>query len=294
MGDDLLAHDVRRQPRPLDQRIGIMQGRLVRAATGELDCSPGARWRDEFRDAAALRLNHIELVADRLLDSSNPIWSSDGRDEIVQVAESTGVGVASLCVNEVLTSPIDEMSADLVKRLGPVLRDLPIRVVVVPLLEASDLNSVDRLSAARSILLLADDLLDDEGRVVVELGLSAADSLRFLDTIGSPRVGLCYDVGNATAFGFDPAHELQILGSAVWHLHAKDKNASGENVQFGTGQVPFVDVFEELSRQGFDGLVTMEATRGDDPFTTAAEHRDFLLSMPPQERVAWEGSADDD
>ena len=190
-----------------------MQGRLVPAATGELECSPGGRWRDEFRAAAALRLNHIELVADRLLDSCNPMWSADGRDEIVTVAESTGVEVASLCLNEVLASPIDEMSADLVKRLGPVLRDLPIRVVVVPLLEASDLRSVDRLSAVRSILLLADDLLDDEGRVVVELGLSAVDSLRFLDTVGSPRVGLCYDVGNATAFGFDPTHELRILGS---------------------------------------------------------------------------------
>ena len=268
----------------MEHRIGIMQGRLVRAATGELECSPGERWRDEFRAAAALRLNHIELVADRLLDSCNPMWSVDGRDEIVAVAESTGVEVASLCLNEVLTSPIDEMSADLVKRLGPVLRDLPIRVVVVPLLEASDLRSVDRLSAARSLLLLADDLLDDEGRVVVELGLSAVDSLRFLDTVGSPRVGLCYDVGNATAFGFDPTHELRILGSAVWHLHAKDKNASKENVRFGTGTVPFAAVFEELSKQGFDGLVTMEATRGDDPFSTASEHRDFLLSMQHQSR----------
>jgi len=293
MGDDPLADDVGRRPRPLEQRIGIMQGRLVRAATGELECSPGARWRDEFRVAAALRLNHIELVADRLLDSSNPMWSADGRHEIVTVAESTGVEVASLCLNEVLSSPIDELSADFVKRLGPVLRDLPIRVFVVPLLEASDVNSVDRLSAVRSILLLADELLDDECRLVVELGLSATDSLRFLDTIGSARVGVCYDVGNATAFGFDPAHELRILGSAVWHLHAKDKNASKENVQFGTGQVPFAEVFEELSRQGFDGLVTMEATRGDDPCMTASQHRDFLLSMQYQNRVAGEGSADE-
>jgi len=256
-----------------------MQGRLVHPATGELECAPGGRWRDEFRAAAALRLNHIELVADRLLDSSNPMWSADGRDEIMTVADSTGVEAASLCLNEMLTSPIDDMSADLVKRLGPLLRDLPIRVVVVPLIEASDLRSVDRLSAARSIRLLTECLRDDESRVVVELGLPAVDSLRFLDTVGCPRVGLCYDVGNATAFGFDPTHELRSLGSAVWHLHAKDKNASQENVRFGTGTVPFADVFEELSMQKFDGLVTMEATRGDDPFTTAAEHRDFLLSM---------------
>jgi len=271
-----------------------MQGRLVPAASGELDCSPGERWRDEFRTAAALQLNHIELVADRLLDSGNPMWSAEGRDEIVTVAETAGVEVASLCLNEVLTSPIDEMSADLVSRLGPVLRDLPIRVVVVPLLEASDLRSVDRLSAVRSILLLVDCVQEKEGRVAVELGVSAVDSLRFLDTVGSPRVGLCYDVGNATAFGFDPTHELRRLGSAVWHLHAKDKNTSKENVRFGTGTVPFAGVFEELSMQGFDGLVTMEATRGDDPVTTASEHRDFLLSMERQTCVACEGSGGDD
>ena len=222
------------------------------------------------------------------------MWSSEGRDEISDVAASTGVDAASLCLNEVLSFPIDGISADLVNRLGPVLRDLHIRVVVVPLLEASDLNSVDQLSAARSILVLADELMDDDGRVVVELGLSAEDSLRFLDTIGSPRVGLCYDIGNATAFGFDPVHELRILGSAVWHLHAKDKNAFKENVRFGTGRVPFADVFEELSTQEFDGLVTMEATRGENPFETALEHRDFLLSMQHRKRVPLEGSADDD
>jgi len=280
-----LAESVARRRVTLEDRIGIMQGRLIHAATGELDCSPGKRWRDEFQAAAALRLNHIELVADRVPDPHNPLWSAEGRQEIAAVAETTGVKVASLCLNEVLAAPIDAISADLVKRLRPVVRDLPIRIVVVPLLEASDLRSVDRSSAIRSILRLVECLLDADGRVVVELGASAADSLRFLETISSPHVGLCYDIGNAAALGFDPTEELRRLGSVVWHLHAKDKNASMDNVRFGTGMVPFADVFEELANQGFDGLVTMEATRGDDPFTTASEHRDFLLSMQYQDRV---------
>ena len=279
---------------PLEDRIGIMQGRLVHATTGELDCSPGRQWRDEFRAAAALQLNHIELVADRVLDSRNPMWSTEGRHEIVTATQRTGVEVASLCLNEVLASPIDGMSTDLVERVSSVLRDLPIRVVVVPLLEASDLRSVDRPSAVRSILLLAECLRDAGGRVAVELGLSAVESLRFLEAVSSPHVGLCYDVGNAAALGFDQIEELRNLGSAVWHLHAKDKNASMANVRFGTGMVPFAGVFEVLSRQGFDGLVTMEATRGDDPFTTALEHRDFLLSMQDHARVDRQGGEDDD
>ena len=254
-----------------------MQGRLVTSTTGELEASPGAQWREEFRAAADLRLNHIELVADRFRDFGNPIWSAEGRDEIVSMAETIGVGVPSLCVNEVLASPIDEISTELVDRLEPVVSGLPVDVVVVPLLEASDLKSVDSTLAAGSLHKFA-DCLGDDVRVVVELGVSAVESLRFLDAVGSARVGLCYDVGNATALGFDAADELRILGSAVWHLHAKDKNAAQENVCFGTGEVPFVRVFEALSDHGFDGLVTMEATRGDDPFTTADDHRAFLLS----------------
>jgi sugar phosphate isomerase/epimerase len=283
--DDRPADGVGRQPPPLERRIGIMQGRLVPSATGELESSPVARWPEEFRSAAALRLNHIELVADRLRDSRNPLWSPDGRSEIVAMAESTGVEVASLCLNETLAAPIDEQRAGFVELLEPVLTDLPIRVVVVPLLEASDLTSVDQTAAARSIARLADCFQDDV-RLVLELGVSAVETLRFLSAIGSPRVGVCYDIGNATASGFDATNELQSLGSAVWHLHAKDKSASKENVRFGTGEVPFARVFEALSIQGFDGLVTMEACRGDDPFSTAYEHREFLLSVQPEENVA--------
>jgi sugar phosphate isomerase/epimerase len=283
--DDRPADGLRRQPPPLEQRIGIMQGRLVPSATGELESSPGARWREEFRSAGALRLNHIELVADRLRDARNPLWSPDGRSEIVDMADSTGVEIASLCLNETLASPIDEQRGEFVELLEPVLTDLPIRVVVVPLLEASDLTAVDQTSAARSVARLAECLQDDV-QLVLELGVSAVETLRFLDAIGSPRVGVCYDIGNATAAGFDATKELQSLGSAVWHLHAKDKSASKENVRFGTGEVPFARVFEELSIQGFGGLVTMEACRGDDPFSTAYEHREFLLSVQPQETVA--------
>lgn len=283
-GTDGRPADGVRQAPPLEQRIGIMQGRLVPSATGELDSSPGARWQEEFRSAAALRLNHIELVADRLRDARNPLWSSDGRSEIVAMSESTGVEVPSLCLNETLASPIDE-DFEFVNLLEPVLTDLPIRLVVVPLLEASDLTSIDQTSAARSIAQLA-DCFQDQARLVLELGVSAVQTLQFLDAVGSPRVGVCYDIGNATAAGFDATSELESLGSAVWHLHAKDKSASKENVRFGTGEVPFARVFEALSIQEFDGLVTMEACRGDDPFSTAYEHRKFLLSVQPQENVA--------
>ncbi|MEY2458893.1 MAG: L-ribulose-5-phosphate 3-epimerase [Acidimicrobiaceae bacterium] len=267
--------------RPLGERIGIMQGRLVPSATGELDCSPGARWREEFSIAATLELNHIELVAERVMDSSNPIWSVDGRRDIAAAARETDVRVASICLNEPVTTPFDDeaFARDLATRVAPVVDALNATIVVLPLLDASDLNALDWAGAARSVRIVTDQLVPQGARLALELGVAATDSLRFLDAVGSSGVGICYDVGNATAAGFDAAAELRLLGDRVWHVHAKDKNAARENVRFGTGDVPFAAVLRTLDEQGFDGLVTMEATRGDDPIVTAGEHRAFLLSM---------------
>ena len=264
---------------PLAPRLGIMQGRLVPSATGEMDCSPGPRWREEFWSASAVRLGHVELVAERHFDPTNPIWSAEGRQEILALAALTGVQPASLCLNEPLAAPFEETAAQIADRIAPILDELPVRTVVVPLLEASDLKATNRIDVARAVGQFAEQLQDDGLRIVVELGLSADDSLQFLKTVGHPRVGLCYDLGNAAASGFDPVDELRVLGSNVWHLHAKDKNDSKENVRFGTGRVKFDRVFEVLWRQGFEGLITMEATRGDDPFRTAVEHRDFLVQQ---------------
>ena len=264
--------------RSVQQRIGIMQGRLVPAANGQLDCSPAGRWREEFWSAGALGLNHIELVADRHLDYGNPLWSVEGRDEITRLADFAGVATASLCFNEMLATPFDQLVEQCGPRLREVLTHLSTQVLVLPMLEASELSSLGMRSAARAVRRLVDQLVDDELHVVVELGVPAYESLEFLEEVASPRVGVCYDVGNAAALGFDPVAELQVLGPAVWHLHAKDKTLRGQSVSLGAGDVDFVGVFKQLTRRGFTGLITLEATRGEDPICTAASHRDFLLA----------------
>ncbi len=228
-----------------------------------------------------LGLSHIELLAERTPDPDNPVWSADGRRQLVAAADAAGIAIPSLCIDEPLETPFDdtEPALDLATRLAPVTLDLHLEIVVLPLLEASDLHVLDRPRAAWSVCLLADRLRGHGTRLALELGISAVESLRFLEAVGSPSVGLCYDLGNATALGFDVAAELRLLGPHVWHIHVKDKDARGENVRYGTGQVQFAPALAELRAHGFDGLLTMEATRGEDPVVTAAEHQAFLLAM---------------
>jgi sugar phosphate isomerase/epimerase len=265
----------------LERRLGVMQGRLVPSKTGELQSSPGQRWPDEFIIAADLGLAHVELLAERVAAASNPIWSIAGRREICAIVESTGVDAPSLCMNEPLSTPLDGVDAGttLGDRLASVVCESPVRIVVLPLDEASGLDVVDWKQAAQGVRALAAPLHERGARVALELNVSAADSMRFLDLVDFDTVGLCYDVGNATGLGYSAPTELRLLGSRVVHVHAKDKDAIGSNVRFGTGVVPFGSALAALRDIGFDGLVTMEATRGDDPVITADEHRAWLLAL---------------
>ena len=123
------------------------------------------------------------------------------------MAETAGVSLTSLCVNETLVAPFDDpaLAADLATRLPPVMSDLHVDIVVLPLLEASDLGVLDWSGRPDPYVLLADHLHGCGARLAIELGISAADSLHFLGSPRAPLVGLCYDVGNATALGFDAA-----------------------------------------------------------------------------------------
>jgi sugar phosphate isomerase/epimerase len=265
-------------PEDLARRVGIMQGRLVPSATGLLDCPPGPRWREEFTTAGRLGLHHIELVAEKVWDPGNPLWTAEGRTELMSVAGGAGVALPCLCVNEPLVRPFEAIWDDLDRRLRPVLEFLPVAVVVVPLLEASDLRDKDTRSTARALRHLA-RRLHPGTTLAVEVSLPARGCLDFLDQVGSSAVGLCYDVGNATSFGYEPAGELQCLGRTVIHLHAKDRDLADQNVRFGTGRVAFGPALAALGAIGYQGLITMEATRGVDPLTTAAEHLDFLRAL---------------
>jgi sugar phosphate isomerase/epimerase len=258
-----------------------MQGRLVPSSNGELQCGPGARWAEEFSIAHRLGLAHIELMAERVPESSNPIWSAPGRRAIRAVVASTGVEAPCLCVNETLAESVEGADAGerLASRLQPLASELRLRTVVIPLDEASALEAVDWRRAADGVRALASALGPIGTTVALEANVSAETSTEFLDLVDVDAVGLCYDVGNATALGFSTESEVRSLGTKIVHVHAKDKDDAGVNVQFGTGKVPFQAAFAALHDVGFDGLVTMEATRGDDPVVSAVWNRGWLLAL---------------
>lgn len=94
-----------------------------------------------------------------------------------------------------------------------------------------------------------------------KLLLSPTEMREFVDGIGSPRVGVYFDVGNILLYGY-PEHWIEILGARIRRVHLKDFRRStgtpGEFCDIGSGDVDWEAVGQALGSVGYDGPLTAE------------------------------------
>ncbi len=93
--------------------------------------------------------------------------------------------------------------------------------------------------------------------------LSPVEMRQFVDEIGSPRVGVYFDVGNILLYGY-PEHWLEVLGPRVRRVHLKDFRRSsgtpGEFCDIGDGDVDWEAVGVALDSVGYQGPLTAEVS----------------------------------
>ena len=246
--------------------IGILQGRLTRPWNGELQCFPRDGWEEEFFLARRCGFNAIELIAEASHNPANPIWSDDGRRRIRELSQQTGVRATTLCADcfmSVTFSRAPEASVELLAKLI----GCGFERIVVPFIGAANLASIQE---AKQAFARVSALAGHGVELAVESALPA-DALR--SSLEGKPLGVCYDLGNTTALGYDIVHEIHTLGSRIPHVHVKDKRRSdGQNVILGTGDTDLVGAFAALRAIGFAGEFTLETNRGNDPVETASAH----------------------
>ena len=246
--------------------IGILQGRLTQPWNEELQCFPRDGWEEEFSLAHRCGFNAIELIAEASHNPANPIWSDSGRERIRELSQQTGVRAATLCADCFMTvtfSRAPEAAVDLLAKLI----EYGFERIVVPFIGGAALDSTQE--AEQSFARVS--ALAGHG---VELAIEStlpADALE--SSLEGKPLGVCYDLGNTTALGYDIVQEIHILGSRISHVHVKDKRREdGQNVILGTGDTDLVGAFAALKAIGFAGDFTLETNRGNDPVDTARAH----------------------
>jgi L-ribulose-5-phosphate 3-epimerase len=91
--------------------------------------------------------------------------------------------------------------------------------------------------------------------------LSPTEMARYVDEIGSPRLGVYFDVGNVMPYGH-PEQWIRILGTRIRKVHVKDfRRAVGNGSGFVpllSGDVPWKAVMKALREIGYADTLTAE------------------------------------
>lgn len=78
-----------------------------------------------------------------------------------------------------------------------------------------------------------------------------------------PRIGACVDTGHTLRSGEDPVEWIKALGPRVHDVHLKDVTGKNTFTEVGKGDLRTVDLFRELHRTKFNGVVNLEYEEHD-------------------------------
>lgn len=202
------------------------------------------------------------------------------RDMIVKNAAINEVTIASVAAHFLNNGNIADSSPAVVAaamrdiRRGIALcADIGARVLLVPFFYHADIIGADGLArVVRNLRMLAPDAAAAGVVLGVESTLSAADNLALVAGVGSPAVGIYWDMANGMAVGYDPVADARALASVIVQVHAKeyvhDGGATGTRTQprfdrlnaaaLGYGDVPLREILTALRAGGFTGHVVCE------------------------------------
>ena len=93
------------------------------------------------------------------------------------------------------------------------------------------------------------------------------------------NLGIYYDVGNATAAGYDPASDLRAIGPHLVGLHLKDRRRNGPTVPFGEGHTDFAAVVKALKQIEYSGTLVLEAPSGVEYLDAASRNHQYIRTL---------------
>jgi L-ribulose-5-phosphate 3-epimerase len=254
------------------KRIGFMQGRLSPLVGGKIQAFPASCWQEEFRNAQKLGFELMEWTLDQDKLYDNPLLTSAGQAEILELRSTCGVTVLSLTGDCFMQSPFWKAEgserASLLQDFRAVAKAcmaVGIAMMVVPLVDNGRLENRLQEDCLVDALRSESAFLSSLGvKVVFESDYEAKVLARFIARLEPALFGINYDIGNSAALGMQPALEIASYGERILNVHIKDRMLGGTTVPLGTGNADFDTVFSALGRIGYAGKYILQTARATD------------------------------
>jgi sugar phosphate isomerase/epimerase len=100
-------------------------------------------------------------------------------------------------------------------------------------------------------------LIEPEPELLIE---KFGQYLRFMERLGSPWVGLNFDIGHAYCVSEDPQDWVAKMAPHTRHYHFEDIAATRVHKHLipGHGAIDFAATLKEITKTGYDGWITVE------------------------------------
>jgi L-ribulose-5-phosphate 3-epimerase len=203
--------------------------------------------------------------------------------EFKDAASKAGVQIASLAIGELNNVPYknEPRTEAWVSDSVGVMQALGVKVVLLAFFGKGDL--VGDQTGTEEVIRRLKIVAPRAERAGVVLGLeswlSAEDTLRIMDRVGSPAVKMYYDVCNSTDRGYDIYKEIRQLGKErICEFHMKENGCL-----LGQGPVNFGKVRDAINDIGYAGWMQIEGGRpaNADLVASYAANLKFLRGLFP-------------
>ncbi len=155
------------------------------------------------------------------------------------------------------------------------------KLILIPLLEDNATHTEEEQIEVVTRLMPA---IRESEKLGVRIGFETemdVNKLRsFLDRFQSRAVGVYYDIGNCTSYGFNCPADLRALGSLIFGVHIKDRKVkSAQSMMLGAGDANIAGCVIALQEIGFKGIPIMQAWRGENYKQDAKNQLHFLQQL---------------
>lgn len=200
-------------------------------------------------DSAGVR--YIEAFWDQPLgggmkDSFGIRMTNDSKTRLKQLLQTKGIGIVAMGVITPKTTEEWKKAFDLAKEFGLSY------ITAEP--RKNQWNIVDSLAGAYGIKVAIHDHPKPNAYWSPDSVLAAVN--------GHPNIGSCADVGHWARNGLNPVDCLKKLEGHVYGVHLKDikkfNDTKAEDTLVSKGVIDFPAVFQELKRQNFSGMFSIE------------------------------------
>ena len=266
--------------------IGFMQGRAGPKYLGRYQAHPVGNWSHEFKFAQDNGFKYIEFIADLENFELNPLFSSNGIQEILNEIAITGVSVRSICADCFMDLPFHSKNTYKRKSANKLLSTLissaakiGCEIIVIPCVDRSSLNSTQEKNILISEL---NNRVSELEKYNIQLSLETdlppvnfANILKKLPEV----IGVNYDIGNSASLGYNLLEEFNTYGHRINDIHIKDRLLGGEPVFLGTGAADLTQALKKINKINFTGPLIMQTFRDDLGTKLLLNQLDYLREL---------------